>query len=147
MLTLSVSGPSPDVLVEAFVSSSHRIVQLVAPGHHPPAGLGALLPVVHVVLFEGACGAETPQTGQAEGFLHRHRGRLVDVDPGPDFYLVRVLWVPDPEGVGRGAEEGEVREQRADDGVDQATTGSETPRNLRADLFLIGQDFGYRGLG
>src|SRR5262249_54156197 len=45
-----VTGPGPEVLVEAFVASSHRIVQLLASGHHPPAGLGALLPVVHVVL-------------------------------------------------------------------------------------------------
>ena len=56
--------------------------------------------------------------------------------------LVRTPWMPDAEGVGGGAEEGEVREDRADDGVDQRATRAETPHDFRTDLCLIGQDIG-----
>ena len=48
------TGPGAELLVVSFVPEPHLIVQWVAPRHHPPAGLGTCLPVVHVVLLEGA---------------------------------------------------------------------------------------------
>src|SRR5712692_11542756 len=53
-----VAGPGLEILVEPLVPEPHLGVQGHSPRHHSTTGAGALLPVVHVVLLEGARGAE-----------------------------------------------------------------------------------------
>src|SRR6267142_1203705 len=48
-----IAGPGFKVIVESLMSQPHLCVQGMAPGHRPAACPRALLPVVHVVLFEG----------------------------------------------------------------------------------------------
>src|SRR5262245_49868189 len=50
--------------------------------------------------------------------------------------------MPDAEGLGRSAQEGEIREYRPDDGVDQSATRAETPHDFWTDCCLVGQDSG-----
>src|SRR5262249_9006900 len=49
-----IAGPGLEVHIIALMAQSHLHIQRIAAGDHPPAGLGTLLPVVHVVLLEGA---------------------------------------------------------------------------------------------
>src|SRR6516225_241508 len=55
-----VACPALEVLVEALVPQTHLRVHRHAPRDDAAASAGALLPVVHVVLFEGAGRAEAP---------------------------------------------------------------------------------------
>src|SRR5262245_50228971 len=64
-----VAGQRAEIRVEAFVPEAHLVTERVAPGHHASPGLGAALPVVHVVLLEGPRRTEHPHPGQANGFL------------------------------------------------------------------------------
>src|SRR5713101_4416029 len=115
-----VAGPGLEIRVEALMAQPHLCVQRVPAGDHPTTGARALLPVVHVVLFESPRGAKAPHPSQPYGFLDLWRRSSVRVDPRPDLGLIRPPWVPDTEGAGGGAEQGEVREHRAHDGVDEA---------------------------
>src|SRR5262245_56449300 len=99
-----VTGPRLEALVEPLVPQPHLRVQGESPRHPPATGGRALLPVVHVVLLEGAGGAEAAHTRQPDGFLDRGRGCPVDVEPGPDLGLVWPPRVPDPERARGGAE-------------------------------------------
>src|ERR1700756_4337076 len=92
-----VAGPCPEILVEMLVSEPHLVTQKSASGRHAPPGLSAALPIVHVVLLEGARGAKHPHAGQPNRFFDFCRGRLVGIDPGPDLGLVRSARVPDAE--------------------------------------------------
>src|SRR5271166_682478 len=78
-----VAGQGSEFVVEALVPEPHFVTEGIAPGDHASSGLGAALPVVHVVLLESAGRAEAPHSGQSNGFLDLRRGRLVDVDPRP----------------------------------------------------------------
>src|SRR2546429_1363103 len=84
--------------------SAHLRIHRHATRDHAAAGAGAFLPIVHVILLEGAGRAETANTGQADRFLDMRRGGLVGVDPGPHLGLVRATRVPDAEGARGGAE-------------------------------------------
>src|SRR5215510_12934684 len=93
-----VAGPGSQVFVEALMPEPHLHVQRQAPGHRPPTGAGALLPVVHVVLLEGPRGAEAAHTRQTKSLLHLRRGSLIDIDPRPELNRVGPTRVPDAEG-------------------------------------------------
>src|SRR5262249_60508803 len=62
--------------IEALTAEPHLGVYRDAAGHHPAAGLGAFLPIIHVVLLEGAAGAEAADAGQLEAALYVRRRRL-----------------------------------------------------------------------
>src|ERR1700751_695136 len=55
-----IAGPGFEVLVEALGTQAHLRVHGQAPRDDAAAGAGAFLPVVHVVLLEGAGRAEAP---------------------------------------------------------------------------------------
>jgi hypothetical protein len=76
-----IAGRGLEVLVEALVTQPHLVVQHHAPRHDAAAGTGAFLPIVHVVLFEGARRAEAAHAGQPDRFLDVRRGGLVGEDP------------------------------------------------------------------
>src|SRR6266404_993075 len=93
-----VAGPGLEALVKALMAQTHLCIHRHTPRDHAAAGAGAFLPVVHVVLLEGARRAEPAHTGQADRFLDMGRGGLVGVDPGPHLGLVRAPRVPDAKG-------------------------------------------------
>src|SRR5262249_23746135 len=59
-----VPGPGFQIFVEMLVAQAHLVAEEVAPGHRAPSGLGATLPIVHVVLLECAGRAKHPHPGQ-----------------------------------------------------------------------------------
>src|SRR5262249_25423188 len=91
----AVAPPDPAIGVEAGVPEAHPVAQHLAAGEGASAGLRAALPIVHVVLLEGAGRAEHPRAGQPDRLLDRGRRRLVDVHPGPDLGLFGAARVPD----------------------------------------------------
>src|SRR6516162_2942942 len=93
-----VAGHCPEILVKTLAAEAHLIIERVAAGDHAAPGLGAALPVVHIVLLKGTCRTEGPRSGQPERILDLWGRRLVHVDPRPHLGLVRSAWVPDPEG-------------------------------------------------
>src|SRR6266851_5347766 len=76
-----IAGPGFEALIEPFVSEPHLRIDRHPPRDHAAAGASAFLPVVHIVLFEGAGGAESPHAGQADRVLDLRRGSLVGVYP------------------------------------------------------------------
>src|SRR5215469_1397343 len=64
-----VAGPGPEVLVETLMAETHLVTQEIAPGNHTAAGLRTALPVVHIVLLEGASWAKHACSGNAQGFF------------------------------------------------------------------------------
>src|SRR6267154_2300771 len=60
-----VAGPGVEASVEVFVTHAHLRVDRHAARHDPAAGLGAFLPIVHIVLLEGAGRAEAAYPGEA----------------------------------------------------------------------------------
>src|SRR5580765_3030081 len=48
-----LAGPGPELRIEPLVTEAHLRVERHAARHHAAAGLGAFLPIVHVVLLEG----------------------------------------------------------------------------------------------
>src|ERR1044071_5821854 len=97
MVRLAVAvfaGHRLEVRIEAFVSEAHAVVQRIAPRDDAAPGLGAALPIVHVVLLEGAAGAEHAYPREAYRLLHLGRSRLVGIGPGPDLGLVGAARMP-----------------------------------------------------
>src|SRR5260370_14491680 len=80
-----VAGNGPVFRVEVLAATAHLVVQRLPAGDHTPAGLGAALPVVHVVLLERAAGAEDAGARQADRFLDFRRGGPVRLNPEPSF--------------------------------------------------------------
>src|SRR5262249_11918098 len=76
-----IAGPGFEVLIEPLVAKPHLSVDLHSPRHHATARACAFLPVVHIVLFEGAGWAEAPYAGEPHRFLDMRWCCLVDVDP------------------------------------------------------------------
>src|SRR5215469_7484973 len=142
-----IAGQCPELLVEALVPKSHFVAEGVAPGDHAASGLGATLPIVHIVLLESTRGTEAPHSGQPERFLDLRRGHLVDIDPRPHLGLVRPPRVPDPECARRSPEHREIGEYRTDDRFYPAYARPEALRHLRSNLFLIFQDLRHRRVG
>src|SRR5207253_1263790 len=93
-----VAGDRAELRVELLAAEAHRVIQRVAPRHRAAAGLGTALPIVHVVLLEGAAGAEDAGAGEADRVLDLLWRGLVGVDPGPDLRLVGAARMPDPQG-------------------------------------------------
>src|SRR5580700_3465388 len=75
-----LAGPAVEAVVEPLVPDPHLGVERHATRHDALAGAGAFLPIVHVVLLEGAGRAEAPDPGQADGLLDMRRRRLVGID-------------------------------------------------------------------
>src|SRR5712671_2480671 len=117
-----VAGPGVEAFVKALVPHAHLRVDRHASCHDAAAGLGAFLPIVHVVLLERAGGAEAAHAGMPDRLLDLRRCRLVDKDPGPHLGLVRPARLPDAEGARGRAQQREVWEHRADDRVDPPCT-------------------------
>src|SRR6202035_1758059 len=61
-----VAGPAFEIFVEALVPQTHLRVDGHAPRDDAAAGAGTFLPIVHVVLLEGAGRAETPHPAQPD---------------------------------------------------------------------------------
>src|SRR6516162_2451567 len=72
-----VAGPGFEVVVEALVTEPHFVAQDMAPGDRTASGLGAALPIVHVVLLERAGRTEHPHPGQPDRLFDRGGGGLV----------------------------------------------------------------------
>src|SRR5258708_666515 len=79
-----VAGDRAEIRVEAFAPGAHLVVERLPARHDAAAGLGAALPIVHVVLLEGAARAENAGAGQTDRLLDLRWGGLVGIDPGPD---------------------------------------------------------------
>src|SRR5579864_8035288 len=92
------TGPAAERRIEALVPEPHLGVERHLPRHHAAAGAGAFLPIVHVVLLEGAGRAEAAHSGEADRFLDMRRGSLVDEHPRPDLGLVGAARMPDAKG-------------------------------------------------
>src|ERR1043166_2792118 len=89
-----IAGPGAERLVKALVPQAHFVIQGLASGDRAARGLGAALPIVHVVLLEGARRAEHPHPGGPDRFLDMRRRRLIGITPGPDLGLIRPARVP-----------------------------------------------------
>src|SRR5438067_12550261 len=76
-----VAGPGVEAGVEPLMPHAHLRVDRHAPRHDAAAGLGAFLPIVHVVLFESAGRAEAAHPGETDRLLDLGRRRLVDEHP------------------------------------------------------------------
>src|ERR1700746_512172 len=109
-----ITGPSVETLVEPLMPQSHLGVDGKLPRHHATTGLRALLPVVHIVLFEGARRAETPYAGQPYRLLDVGRRRLIGIDPRPHRGLFGTPRLPHPEGARGRAQHREIREHLTD---------------------------------
>src|SRR5216683_3780567 len=129
-----LAGPAAELRVKALVPEAHLRVERHLPGHDAATGAGAFLPIVHVVLLEGAGRAEASHPGQPDRVLDVSRGGLVDEHPRPDLGLVGAARVPDAEGPRGGAQQREVREDGADDRINEARAGAEAVLHFRADL-------------
>src|ERR1700738_756294 len=64
-----IAGPGLEVRVETLVPQAHLRVHCQSPRDDAATGAGAFLPVVHVVLLEGAGGAEASYSGQPDRLL------------------------------------------------------------------------------
>src|SRR5436190_13797017 len=93
-----IARPGVQRLVEALATEAHLVIQILAPGDRTAGGLGAALPIVHIVLLEGARWTEHPNPGHPDRLLDMRRRRFVGIAPRPDLGLVRAARVPDPEG-------------------------------------------------
>src|SRR6516225_6008146 len=142
-----IAGPGIEVRVEPLMPEPHLRVQERSSRHRSATGASTFLPVVHIVLLDGTGGAEPPHTGQPDRLLDLRRGGPVDIDPRPDLGLVGATRMPDAEGAGAYAKQGEIGEQGADDRADQSHSGSQALFHLRADLLLVREDLGHRRLG
>src|SRR5271166_4022727 len=142
-----VAGQRSQILVEALVPEAHFVTEGIAAGHHTATGLGAALPVVHIVLLEGAGRAEGPQAGQPDRLLDLRRGGLVGVNPGPHLGFVGAAGMPDAQCPRAGAQHREVWEDRADDGLYHFEAWAKPRCHLRGDLRLVSQDFRHRRIG
>src|SRR5258708_13908895 len=91
-----LTSPTLEPLVEPLVPQSHLRVQHGPPRHHAATGARALLPIVHVVLLEGAGRAEAPDAGQSDRFLDMWRRRFVGLNPRPNPCLFSPSPVPTP---------------------------------------------------
>src|SRR5271168_1380280 len=59
-----IAGPAFEIFVEALMPQTHLRVHGHAPRDDATAGAGALLPIVHVILLEGAGRAEAAHPAQ-----------------------------------------------------------------------------------
>src|SRR3984893_15030082 len=109
-----VAGPGAERLIVALVAEPHLVGDRIAPGDDAAPGQGTALPVVHVVLLEGAGRAEHADASQPDRLLDLGRRRLVDKAPGPDLGLVGPARVPHPEGARSRPQQREIREDGAD---------------------------------
>src|SRR6516225_9961581 len=115
-----IAGPGAERRIEALVPEPHLIVYRQTPRGNATTGLGAFLPVVHVVLLKGAGRAEAANAGEAERLLDDGGPGLVDKHIRPDFGLVGAARLPHPERARGAAQQREIRKDCADDRVDQA---------------------------
>src|SRR5712691_3980126 len=93
-----LAGPTAERGIEAVVPQPHLRVERHAPRHHATARAGAFLPIVHVVLLEGARRAEAAHSGQADRLLDVIWRCLVDEHPRPDLGPAGTARMPDAEG-------------------------------------------------
>src|SRR5438132_3795152 len=105
-----IAGQRSEILVEALMPQAHLVTERIAPGDDTSSGLGAALPVVHIVLLEGARRPEHPHPRQPNGLLDLGRGGLVGEDPSPDLGLVGPPRVPDAKRTRRRPQHRKVRE-------------------------------------
>src|SRR5438105_5689347 len=75
------AGPGAEVRIKAVMTEPHLRIERHPAGHHAAAGAGAFLPIVHVVLLEGARRAEAAHAGEPDRLLDMRRRRLVDEYP------------------------------------------------------------------
>src|SRR4030095_9520053 len=78
-----ITRPGAERRIKALAAEPHLVVDRHAARCDAAAGLGAFLPIVHVVLLEGAGRAETAHAGEPERLLDLARRRLVDEYPRP----------------------------------------------------------------
>src|SRR4051812_33113640 len=114
-----IARPGAERRIEALAAEPHLVVDRHAARRDPTAGLGAFLPIIHVVLLEGAGRAETAYAGEAERLFDLARGRLVDEYPGPHLGPAGAARLPNPEGPRGAPQQREIREYGGDDRVDQ----------------------------
>src|SRR5436190_373661 len=134
-----VAGPGAERLVKALVPKAHLVIQSLAPGDRAAGGLGAALPIVHIVLLEGARRTEHPHPGHPDRLLDMRRRRLVGIAPCPDLGLVGAARMPDPEGARGRPKQREIRKDRAGDRLDHAETRPQPLRHFGRDLLFIGE--------
>src|SRR5271155_345707 len=92
-----VAGDGAEIRLKPLASEPHRVVQRMAPRDDASAGLGAALPIVHVVLLKRAARSEHPGPGEADRLLDLGWRRPVRINEGPAFGLVGTTRVPDSQ--------------------------------------------------
>src|SRR5438046_8953981 len=92
---------------------AHLVAKEGSTGHCAARGLRAALPIVHVVLLEGATRAKDACSGEAKRLCHLRRRRLVDKDPRPDLGLIGPARVPCPDRARRRPQHRESRKYEA----------------------------------
>src|SRR6266566_7591493 len=61
-----LAGNAAELWIKALVPEPHLRVERHLPRHHAATGAGAFLPIVHVVLLEGARRTEAPHPGEPD---------------------------------------------------------------------------------
>src|SRR5882762_5974001 len=118
-----VAGPGLQIAVEAL--AAHLVIEGLAPGDRAAGRLGAALPIVHVVLLEGAGRTEHPYPGHPDRLLDMRRRRLVGVAPCPNLGLIGPARMPNAEGARSRPQQREIREHRAGDWLHDAEARTE----------------------
>src|SRR6516225_3817058 len=112
----------------------------MAPCDGATAGLDTALPIVHVILLEGAGGTENTCPGEPDRLLDLRGCSLVGIDPGPDFGLFGPARMPHAEGPRSRPQHREVGKDRADDRLHATKARAETRRHFRQDPALVFKD-------
>src|SRR5215471_21209040 len=106
----------------------------MAPRDDASAGLGAALPIVHIVLLKGAARSEDPGSGEADRLLDLGRRGPVRIDEGPAFGLVGTTRVPDAQRARGRPQDRQVRKHRSGDRIAAVNAWPQALLQLRTDL-------------
>ena len=115
----------------------HLVVQHLAAGNGAAAGLGAFLPVVHIILLKSSRRTEPANGGEPDLLFHLRRRGPVGESPRPDLDLARPFGVPDAKGAGAAPHDGKVGKDSANNRVQRPPQRPQTGVNLGPDPILI----------
>src|SRR5215472_2587575 len=107
-----IAGDGTEIRLKPLASEPHRIVQRMAPRDDASAGLGAALPIVHVVLLKRAARSEHTGSREADRLLDLGRRRPVCIDEGPAFGLVGTTRMPDAQSTRGRPQDRQIRKDR-----------------------------------
>ena len=109
------------------------------------AGVGALLPVIHVVLLQDARRAEGAQAAATDRILHLLRRVPVSEHPSPYLRMEGAPRLPQPEGVGGGPHQPQVGKHVGHDGLARLNPRPQTRLHIGTHprLVVLDQSIGW----